>query len=42
MAEIRVEPKRRNTAWVWAAIVIIALAAIGYFLLSQGILEMPA
>lgn len=41
MAEIRIEPKGRNTGWVWAVVVIVALVAIGYFLLSKGILQLP-
>jgi len=27
MAEIRVEPTRRNTAWVWILLVIVLIAA---------------
>lgn len=42
MAEIRIEPKRRSTAWVWAVLTVVALAAIGYFLLTQDILHMGA
>ena len=42
MAEIRIEPKRRNTAWVWAVLAVVAVAAIGYFLMNRDILHMGA
>ncbi len=31
MAEIRVEPKRRSTAWLWILLVLIVAAALAYY-----------
>lgn len=38
MAEIRVEPKRRSSAWVWV-LVVVALAVAGYFVWSQNLIS---
>jgi hypothetical protein len=34
MAEIRVEPKRRNLTWLWVLIAVVVVAVIVYFVLS--------
>lgn len=39
MAEIRVEPKRRKLTWVWVVLLIVVLAAIGYFVLNQDLVS---
>ncbi len=31
MAEIRVEPKRRNLAWLWILLIVIVAAAVAYY-----------
>lgn len=31
MAEIRVEPKRRNLAWLWILLIVIVAAALAYY-----------
>jgi len=31
MAEIRVEPKRRNLAWLWVLIAVVVVAAVVYY-----------
>lgn len=37
MAEIRVEPRRRNLAWLWVLLVVIIAAALAwYFLYFRG------
>lgn len=33
MAEIRVEPRRRNLTWLWVLIAVIVVAAICYYVL---------
>jgi hypothetical protein len=34
MAEIRVEPKRRNLTWRWVLLAVVVVAVIVYFVLS--------
>ena len=36
MAQIRVERKRSGLTWLWAAIIIIVLALIAWWLLSHN------
>lgn len=31
MAEIRVEPKRRNLTWLWVVLIVIVAAALAYY-----------
>ena len=31
MAEIRVEPKRRNLTWRWVVLIVIVAAALAYY-----------
>jgi len=31
MAEIRVEPKRRNLVWLWVLLIVIVAAALAYY-----------
>jgi hypothetical protein len=33
MAEIRVEPKRRNLTWLWVLIAVVVVAVIVYYVL---------
>lgn len=39
MAEIHVEKKRGVAAWVWAVLLIVVLAAVGYYLWQAGYLH---
>jgi hypothetical protein len=36
MAQIRVERKRSGLTWLWAALIVIALAIIAWWLLSHN------
>jgi len=33
MAEIRVEPRRRSTAWLWVLVALVAVGGLIYYLL---------
>ena len=33
MAEIRVEPKRRSTVWLWVLLLIVVVGGLGYYFL---------
>lgn len=37
MAEIRVEPKRRSTAWVWALLALALVALVFWYLNNDGV-----
>ena len=41
MAEIRIEPRRRHTAWLWVVLLLLVLAAIAFFLFDQGTFNTP-
>jgi hypothetical protein len=33
MAEIRVEPRRRSFAWLWALLILVVLGGLAYYIL---------
>jgi hypothetical protein len=35
MAEIRVEPQRRSKGWIWLLVVVIVVAALGWYLYTS-------
>jgi hypothetical protein len=37
MAEIRVEPKRRSTAWVWVLLALALVALVFWYLNNDGV-----
>ena len=37
MAEIRVEPKRRSLAWLWALLALAIVAAVAWYLMNGGV-----
>jgi hypothetical protein len=37
MAEIRVEPKRRSLAWLWALLALALVAAVAWYLMAGGV-----
>jgi hypothetical protein len=40
MADIRIEPRRRSTAWVWILLVLAILAAAAYLLIDSGTIQL--
>lgn len=38
MAEIRVHPKPRSRAWLWLLLTLVVVAAVAWYLWSQGLL----
>ena len=42
MAELRVERKKRSSAWLWILLLIIVIAAILYFLVQNGYINLGA
>lgn len=40
MAEIRVEPKRRSTAWVWVLLALALVALVFWYLNNDGVNQM--
>ena len=36
MAEIRVEPKRRNLTWLWVLLAVLVIAALVWYFLLGG------
>ena len=32
MAELRVEPRRRSTVWLWAALALVVVVGIAYYM----------
>lgn len=39
MAEIRVQPKRRSLVWLWLLLVVAVIAAVVWYLYSQGMIQ---
>ena len=37
MAEIRVEPKRRSTAWIWVLLALALVALVFWYLNNDGV-----
>lgn len=42
MAELRVERKKGSSAWLWILLLIIVIAAVIYFLVQQGYINLGA
>lgn len=39
MAEIRVQPKKKNHGWVWLLLLLVVVAAVVYYLYLNGSLN---
>ena len=39
MAEIRVQPKPRSLAWLWALLALAVVALVAWFLMRQGLVQ---
>jgi hypothetical protein len=37
MAEIRVEPKKRSLAWLWALLALAVIALVAWYLNNDGV-----
>ena len=42
MAEIRVERKRGTSVWLWVLLVLVVLAAVGFYLWQNGTINLSA
>lgn len=42
MAEIRVRPKRRSLAWLWVLLLVLIVAAVGWFLYMNNVIVFRA
>jgi hypothetical protein len=36
MAEIRIEPRRRNAVWAWTALATVVAAGVAYYFFVTG------
>ncbi len=42
MAQIRVEPKRRNLAWLWLLVALAAAALVAWYLVNAGVVRVQS